>query len=416
MSLYSDVAKKMNSLTGVREIMSDIAIAVQRGNDVLNLGAGNPIIIPEFSELWKDCNDRINYSEYSQIVGKYGSSKGYAPLIDTFCQLLNDSNGWNISAKNCLISPGSQSLYFMLLNIFSGKTGNTHNKICIPCAPEYTGYNGVTLNESSIHSVKPLIKSVSKSEFKYSIDFDTVEEGIDEFNCLLTSRPNNPSGLVTTNKDMERLISISNNSNIPLIIDSAYSYPIPNLVNSPMKSIFSDNTIYCYSLSKSGLPGERIGIMIANPEIVNLVQSFQSNLFIHSSQYGQALANEAIKTGALNTLCLNLLQPIYRNKQKLIVELLESEFINIPWKIHSMEGALFAWINFEDLPISDLELYRLCKNSGLFIVPGSFFFFGLSDEEWQHQNQCIRISLTAGDHEIEKGIKILRLILEKVYL
>jgi valine--pyruvate aminotransferase len=36
-------------------------------------------------------------------------------------------------------------------------------------------------------------------------------------------------------------------------------------------------------------------------------------------------------------------------------------------------------------------------------------------EEWQHKQQCIRISLTASDQEIETGMQRLAEVVEKAY-
>ena len=87
---------------------------------------------------------------------------------------------------------------------------------------------------------------------------------------------------------------------------------------------------------------------------------------------------------------------------------------NLPWFLHRGEGAIFAWMWFKDLPITDWELYQQLKEVGVIVVPGNSFFPGLQGE-WSHKNQCIRISLPATDEEITEGMKRLATVIEQVY-
>ena len=82
--------------------------------------------------------------------------------------------------------------------------------------------------------------------------------------------------------------------------------------------------------------------------------------------------------------------------------------------LHRGEGAIFAWLWLDNLPITDWELYQLLKKVGVIVVPGSSFFPGLR-EEWIHKNQCIRISLTATDEEIAEGTRRLAKVVGEIY-
>jgi valine--pyruvate aminotransferase len=87
---------------------------------------------------------------------------------------------------------------------------------------------------------------------------------------------------------------------------------------------------------------------------------------------------------------------------------------DLPWYLHRGEGAIFAWMWFQDLPITDWELYQALKQVGVIVVPGNSFFPGLR-EDWAHKQQCIRISLTAGDADIAIAMERLASVVTKVY-
>jgi valine--pyruvate aminotransferase len=178
---------------------------------------------------------------------------------------------------------------------------------------------------------------------------------------------------------------------------------------------FGGNLLHCLSLSKAGLPGERIGVAIGDPELIEVLESFQTNLCIHSPRYGQAIAARAIASGKLGHIAENVIRPHYQQKFSVLEETLDANMPKeIPWFLHRGEGAIFSWLWLKDLPISDWELYQELKKEDVIIVPGSTFFPGLQ-QEWQHKHQCVRISLTATNEEIATAMRRLASVVEKVY-
>ena len=64
--------------------------------------------------------------------------------------------------------------------------------------------------------------------------------------------------------------------------------------------------------------------------------------------------------------------------------------------------------------MGDWDFYQQLKQVGVLVVPGSSFFPGLR-EEWPHKHQCLRISLTACDRDIELGMERLAQLVKTVY-
>ena len=164
-----------------------------------------------------------------------------------------------------------------------------------------------------------------------------------------------------------------------------------------------------------GLPGERIGIAIGDAQIIQVLESFQTNMCLHPSRYGQAIAARAIDSGALADIATNVIRPFYQSKFTVLETTLDQAMPkDLPWFLHRGEGAIFAWLWLQDLPISDWEFYQQLKQVGVIVVPGNSFFPGLQ-EDWPHKHQCLRISLTASDEEISTGMQRLAKVAEQVY-
>jgi valine--pyruvate aminotransferase len=410
---------QMSNLTGVRAIMKDITETLRagQGKEFINLSAGNPVILPEVEQLWRDCTNQLLASpEYGEVVCRYGSSQGYQPLVDAIAKDFNQRYGLSLSDRNILITPGSQSIYFYAANAFGGYTSSGDLKqIVLPLSPEYTGYGGVSLTPEAIFAYKPTLEIDEKAHrFKYRPDFSqlTISENT---GCVIFSRPCNPTGNVLTDEEVKKIAALAAPYDVPVLIDSAYGPPFPALNFTEMTPIFGGNILHCLSLSKAGLPGERIGVAIGNPKLIGILESFQTNMCIHSPRYGQAIAAQAIASGALADLATNVIRPHYRHKFDVLENTLNQSMPkDMPWFLHRGEGAIFAWLWFQDLPITDWEFYQQLKQAGVIVVPGSTFFPGLR-EDWPHKQQCLRISLTASNEEIETGMRRLAGIAEQVY-
>lgn len=415
----SQFGAQMSQLTGVRAIMKDIIETLRQAGErkFINLSAGNPVIIPEVEQLWRDCTaELLASSEYGEVVCRYGSSQGYAPLIEAIVNDFNQRYGLNLSDRNILITPGSQALYFYAANAFGGYTSEGKLKqIVLPLSPEYTGYGGVSLFKEALQAYKPTLDiDEAAHRFKYRPDFNQLVIN-EESGCVILSRPCNPTGNVISEEELTKITELAAPYNVPVILDAAYAPPYPALNFTEMTPQFGGNLLHCLSLSKAGLPGERIGVAIGDPDLIQVLESFQTNLCIHSPRYGQAIAARAIASGQLGHIAENVIRPHYQHKFTVLEETLDATMPKeIPWFLHRGEGAIFSWLWLKDLPISDWELYQELKKHDVIIVPGSTFFPGLK-EEWQHKHECVRISLTATNEEIATAMCRLASVIEKIY-
>jgi valine--pyruvate aminotransferase len=415
----SKIGAQMSHLTGVRAIMKDIIETLQagEGQEFINLSAGNPLILPEVEQLWRDCTaELLASSEYGEVVCRYGSSQGYGPLISAIAQDFNHRYGLNLSDRNILITPGSQTLYFYAANAFGGYTSSGDLKqIVLPLSPDYTGYGGVSLAPEALIAYKPTLDIDSSAHtFKYRPDFSQLAI-TENTGCVIFSRPCNPTGNVLTDEEVKKIAALAVPYNVPVVIDSAYAPPFPALNFTQMTPVFGENILHCMSLSKAGLPGERIGIAIGDAKLIQVLESFQTNMCIHPSRYGQAIAGRAIKSGALAEIAMQVIRPFYQNKFSVLETTLNQAMPkDLPWFLHRGEGAIFAWLWLKDLPLSDWEFYQQLKQVGVIVVPGSSFFPGLR-EDWIHKQQCLRISLTGSDEEIVTGMQRLAKVAEQVY-
>ena len=133
-----------------------------------------------------------------------------------------------------------------------------------PFFPEYRPYVELT---------GAVLKIVPPDNNSFQIHFEAFEEMISEKTmAVLINTPNNPSGVVYSKETIQKLAIILRQKeeeyghDIFIISDEPYREIVFEGVELPCVSAFYENTIMCYSFSKSlSLPGERIGYVAVNP-------------------------------------------------------------------------------------------------------------------------------------------------------
>lgn len=414
---YTKFGQKMTANAGILSLMDDLGKAKSTyGDSMVMMGGGNPAQIGEFQEVMRQellalCNDP---AEFKKLVGSYGSPQGEAGFLAGIAELLRKEQGWDVTAENICLTNGSQTAFFMLFNLFGGKIEDgSYKNICLPMAPEYIGYADLGLDEELFVSTKPTIELRDELFFKYRIDFDklTIDESI---GAICISRPTNPTGNVVTDRELSKLSALAVKNNIPLIVDCAYGLPFPGMIYTEATPCWNENMVVSLSLSKLGLPSARTGIIVASKEIVQALTSMNAIMSLSPNSFGAILAENLVTSGRITTLSKELMQPYYRAKKDRAVEAIQELFDGVPCRVHVPEGAMFLWLWFENLPISSLELYNELKEAGVLVVSGHYFFPGLR-EEWQHKDECLRITYSQDDDSVRKGLEIIARVVSKAY-
>jgi valine--pyruvate aminotransferase len=407
---FSDFGKRFAGKIGIGELMDDLGGALVADPAPLMLGGGNPAHVPEVQAIFKKRMETIlsTPGEFERIIGNYDTPQGAKAFIGALAELFRNDFGWKVGPENIALTNGSQNAFFSLFNLFAGKFDRSSSKqILLPLAPEYIGYSEVGLEPDFFRSARPGIELLNDHLFKYRVDFDQLKVD-DQVGAICFSRPTNPTGNVVTDDEVSRLREIANSRGIPLVIDNAYGTPFPNIIYSDAQPVWDDNIVLCLSLSKFGLPSLRTGIVVASKEIIRVVSRMTSVFSLAPGSLGPALALDLVKSGEITRVSNEVVKPFYDEKAKRAVAQLRKEVgSHVKMRIHKPEGALFLWLWFEGLPISNQELYQRLKQKGVLVVSGHYFFPGMEKDNWSHKNQCIRITYAQDDGVVKQGISVI---------
>lgn len=133
-----------------------------------------------------------------------------------------------------------------------------------PFFPEYNPY---------VNLSGPELKVVPANTENFQINFEAFEKMLNEkVAAVLINTPNNPSGIVYSTDTVKRMAQLLRSKSeeygheIYLISDEPYREIVFEGVDAPVVTAYYENSIICYSFSKSiSLPGERIGYVAVNP-------------------------------------------------------------------------------------------------------------------------------------------------------
>ena len=403
----SKFSQKFLGDCGILRLMDDLGRFVgQEG--VMMLGGGNPSHIPEVQQIFRERMGRIldSESDFEKLVGNYDGPAGNADFISALVDFFNEEYGWQIGPQHIALTNGSQTAFFMLFNMLAGTyPDGSHKKILLPLAPEYIGYADVGLVDDLFTAQKPQINFLGDHLFKYSVDFDALDI-TDEIGAICVSRPTNPTGNVLTEEEIAKLSALAKEHQIPFIVDNAYGTPFPGIIFTDATAKWEPHVIMCMSLSKLGLPGARTGIIIAHETIVQAMTGMNAVISLAPGSLGASMALDLVRTREIIRISHEMIRPHYQEKVEKAVAWVREELAGTSFYIHKPEGSIFLWLWFKDLPITSQTLYERLSARGVIIVPGQYFFPGIS-EEWQHKDECIRMSYAADEEQLRAGIKII---------
>ncbi len=372
------------------------------------LGGGNPAHIPEIQALLADRLRALSNDarELRRMLGDYASPAGELQFRQSLATLLRSTYGWPLDADNIALTSGSQSGFFQLFNLLAGQfdDGSTR-RILFPLTPEYAGYNDLGISNDMFVARQPSIEQLGGRLFKYHVDFDNLV--IDNsIAALCVSRPCNPTGNVLTDAEMQGLGELARAHGVPLIVDSAYGLPFPQIVFRDCEPYWDDNVILTMSLSKLGLPAVRNGIVIARPEIIDALAGMNAVISLAVGSVGAVLMRELVDSGDVIDISRKVIRPYYESRMRAALESVHSSLKGRNYFVHRPEGAFFLWLWLPDLPISSAELYQRLKARDVIVLPGEHFFPGLG-EDWPHKRQCLRLSYAQDAAAVERGIAAL---------
>ncbi len=236
--------------------------AIVGAENVYDFSLGNPTV--PAPDCVNETIRELTQSLDSISLHGYTSAQGDLETRQAIADYLNNTYETNFKADNLYMTMGAAA---SLSIAFKALTSSSDDEIIAiaPFFPEFRVF--VTAAGEKFNVVAPDTKN-------FQINFDEFEKLVNKnTKAVIINSPNNPSGAVYSEQTIKKLADFLSKkseeygTHIFIITDEPYREIVYDGVEVPYVTKYYNDTIVCYSYSKSlSLPGERIGFILVPDE------------------------------------------------------------------------------------------------------------------------------------------------------
>ena len=263
------VSEKMKALGVKKSVIREIfeyakTRKAQIGaENVFDYSIGNPSVsAPDIVN--ETLTSLISTMEPTQLHG-YTSAQGDAGVRASIAQYIEKTYGAPSDANLIYMTVGAAASLTITFKALITRGQDEEIIAFAPFFPEYRVF---------AEAAGATLKVVPCTEPDFQIDFDSFEKSLTEkTRAVIINSPNNPTGVVLGESTIIRMCEILENAQkkyghpIYVVADEPYRELVYGGVTVPYLPNYYDNTVVCYSFSKSlSIPGERIGYIFVSPK------------------------------------------------------------------------------------------------------------------------------------------------------
>lgn len=347
-------------------------------------GQSDPALFP-IAE-WRECTRQSMNRKWLDAWTDDRYTEDDPMLVDQIRQRILPRRGIQAGRDEILVTMGAQNGLYLLAHLLMGP--GTTIGIEDPGYPDARNIFSLSAGE-----VVPL--KVDRGGL-------VLDEKLDRCGIVyVTPSHQFPTGVTMGIENRRALLDWARRGN-RLIIEDDYEFEA-NYLAEPTPALKAldgnDPVIYVGSLSKSLMPGLRLGYLVAAPEIIAEARALRRLMLRHPPGNNQRVTALFLALGYHDRL-IGRLHRIYRERQALLSRCLDVHFPG--WAPVSRFGGTSCWVTGpESLDAQLLKEEALQK--GVVIEPGDIFF---TDADGPRNHFRLGFSSISTDR-IERGVEIL---------
>lgn len=331
----------------------------EKGEPVIHLGIGEPKNKAPITAILGSA------ARLSDGDVKYTPSDGTPSLKKAIIRYMEENYNRVVAPENVIVSAGAkQSLYNVLFSII-----NPQDEVII-LAPYWVSYPEMV---KMVYGI-PVI--VTPEDGSFHPRMEDIQQAVSSYTkAIIVNSPNNPSGVVYSEEFIAQIVEFCESKNIYLIMDDIYHKLVFDgrkaalAYSCTQKDLESTKVLVVNGVSKLyGMTGFRIGWVVANRKLVEVMNNVQAQTTSCTSVVLQAAAEGAL-TG-MQSIVESLRLAMQNNRDVTMQEL--RSFTDI--KVVKPQGTFYCLPDFRAYSQNSVELSNfLLKKAFVVTVPGKEF-------------------------------------------
>ena len=329
---------------------------VSEMKDAISLGVGEP----DFDTPWHIRDEGIYALERGKTF--YTSNSGLKDLRIKISNFLKRSYNLNYNPDDEVLVTvgGSEAIDIGLRAVI-----DAGDEVIIP-QPSYVSYEPCAV----LAGAKPVIINL-KEENEFRLTAKELEDAITEkTKVLILPFPNNPTGSIMEQKDLEEIAKVVIEHDILVMTDEIYSALTYKDKHFSIASIsgMKERTIYINGFSKAyAMTGWRLGYACAPKEIIKQMTKIHQFAIMCAPTSSQYAAIEAIKNGDED---VKTMRQAYNQRRRFLMD----AFKKIGLQCFEPFGAFYVFPCIKEFGLTSEEFAtRFLKEEKVALVPGTAF-------------------------------------------
>ncbi len=329
---------------------------VSEMKDAISLGVGEP----DFDTPWHIRDEGIYALERGKTF--YTSNAGLKDLRVEISKFLNRAYNLDYNPDNEILVTvgGSEAIDIGLRAVI-----DAGDEVIIP-QPSYVSYEPCAV----LAGAKPVIINL-KEENEFRLTAQELEEAItDKTKVLILPFPNNPTGSIMEQKDLEEIAKVVIEHDILVMTDEIYSALTYKEKHVSIAAIagMKERTIYINGFSKAyAMTGWRLGYACAPKEIIKQMTKIHQFAIMCAPTSSQYAAIEAIKNGDED---VKIMRQAYNQRRRFLMD----AFKKMGLQCFEPFGAFYVFPCIKEFGLTSEEFAtRFLKEEKVALVPGTAF-------------------------------------------
>ncbi|RSM88004.1 PLP-dependent aminotransferase family protein [Kibdelosporangium aridum] len=370
----------ISSMNLLNELIDEYPVAI-------SMAAGRPYeeffdvrLIHEYIDAYCDHlrHDRkLAEAVVTRTLFQYGTTKGI--IADLIARNLAEDENIDAAAESVVVTVGAQEAMFLILRTLRAD----ERDVLLAPAPTYVGLTGAALlTDTPVWPVQSTANGVDPEDLVLQLK-RADEQGKRVRACYVTPNFANPTGTSMDLPARHRLLEVAEANGILLLEDNAYglfgSERLPSLKSLDR----SGNVVYIGSFAKTGMPGARVGYVVADQRVAgggllaDQLSKLKGMLTVNTSPIAQAVIAGKLLLNDFSLTKANAREiAIYQRNLQLTLSELERTLGGLPevgW--NTPTGGFFVTVTVPFV-VDDELLAHAARDHGVLFTPMHHFYGG----------------------------------------